>query len=608
MSDIIQLLPDHIANQIAAGEVVQRPASVVKELMENSIDAEADRIQLIVKDSGKALIHVIDNGLGMSHIDARMCFERHATSKIRKSEDLFTIHTMGFRGEAMASIAAVAQVELKSKRGGDELGVLLQVEGSELKKQEPVATPTGTAIAVKNLFFNVPARRNFLKSNAVEMRHIVDEFQRIALSHPNIAFSLHQNDIEMYQLPAGKLSKRVVDLFGKKYQDQMAACEEETDLLRVYGYVGKPDFAKKTRGEQFFFVNHRYIKSNYLNHAVMTAFEHLLPESSYPFYTLFIEIDPKHIDINVHPTKTEIKFDDERTVYAIIRAAVKQALGAHNISPSLDFNQDVNFSRFEGKPSPSADRAYGQFKNVERTSPGKWEQLYEGLRNELRQEDQSRRSEPLTENEGQPQTITLSSMASTQLGEKSVGETRNYFQIHNKYMAVQVKSGLMLIHQQAAHERILYEKFKAQLQNRTGASQQTLFPQTLTLQPSDYSLFQEIQDELRAIGFEFSALGNHCLVINGIPADLKAANEKQLFESFLEQFKLNRSELSISSDENVARAIAKRSALKIGQGLTTEEISATVDQLFACQTPNYSPDGTRTTFILELEKIDQFFK
>lgn len=608
MSDIIQLLPDHIANQIAAGEVVQRPASVVKELMENSIDAEADRIQLIVKDSGKALIHVIDNGLGMSHIDARMCFERHATSKIRKSEDLFTIHTMGFRGEAMASIAAVAQVELKSKRGGDELGVLLQVEGSELKKQEPVATPTGTAIAVKNLFFNVPARRNFLKSNAVEMRHIVDEFQRIALSHPNIAFSLHQNDIEMYQLPAGKLSKRVVDLFGKKYQDQMAACEEETDLLRVYGYVGKPDFAKKTRGEQFFFVNHRYIKSNYLNHAVMTAFEHLLPESSYPFYTLFIEIDPKHIDINVHPTKTEIKFDDERTVYAIIRAAVKQALGAHNISPSLDFNQDVNFSRFEGKPSPSADRAYGQFKNVERTSPGKWEQLYEGLRDELRQEDQSRRSEPLIENEGQPQTITLSSMASTQLGEKSVGETRNYFQIHNKYMAVQVKSGLMLIHQQAAHERILYEKFKAQLQNRTGASQQTLFPQTLTLQPSDYSLFQEIQDELRAIGFEFSALGNHCLVINGIPADLKAANEKQLFESFLEQFKLNRSELSISSDENVARAIAKRSALKIGQGLTTEEISATVDQLFACQTPNYSPDGTRTTFILELEKIDQFFK
>lgn len=608
MSDIIQLLPDHIANQIAAGEVVQRPASVVKELMENSIDAEADRIQLIVKDSGKALIHVIDNGLGMSHIDARMCFERHATSKIRKSEDLFTIHTMGFRGEAMASIAAVAQVELKSKRGGDELGVLLQVEGSELKKQEPVATPTGTAIAVKNLFFNVPARRNFLKSNAVEMRHIVDEFQRIALSHPNIAFSLHQNDIEMYQLPAGKLSKRVVDLFGKKYQDQMAACEEETDLLRVYGYVGKPDFAKKTRGEQFFFVNHRYIKSNYLNHAVMTAFEHLLPESSYPFYTLFIEIDPKHIDINVHPTKTEIKFDDERTVYAIIRAAVKQALGAHNISPSLDFNQDVNFSRFEGKPSPSADRAYGQFKNVERTSPGKWEQLYEGLRDELRQEDQSRRSEPLIENEGQPQTITLSSMASTQLGEKSVGETRNYFQIHNKYMAVQVKSGLMLIHQQAAHERILYEKFKAQLQNRTGASQQTLFPQTLTLQPSDYSLFQEIQDELRAIGFEFSALGNHCLVINGIPADLKAANEKQLFESFLEQFKLNRSELSISSDENVARAIAKRSALKIGQRLTTEEISATVDQLFACQTPNYSPDGTRTTFILELEKIDQFFK
>lgn len=609
MSDIIQLLPDHIANQIAAGEVVQRPASVVKELLENSIDASAERVKLIVKDSGKALIQVIDNGLGMSHIDARMCFERHATSKIRKSEDLFTIQTMGFRGEAMASVAAVAQVELKSKRATDELGVLLQIEGSELKKQEPVATPTGTAIAVKNLFFNVPARRNFLKSNAVEMRHIVDEFQRIALSHPNITFSLHQNDIEMYQLPAGKLSKRIVDLFGKKYQDQMAACEEETELLRVYGYVGKPDFAKKTRGEQFFFVNNRYIKSNYLNHAVMTAFEHLLPESSYPFYTLFIEIDPKHIDINVHPTKTEIKFDDERTVYAIIRAAVKQALGAHNISPSLDFNQDVNFSRFDGKPSPSADRAYGQFKNVERSTPGRWEQLYEGLRNELYQEEKAHRQDALPRPEDELQTITLSSMASAQQPEdKTVGITRNYFQIHTKYIAVQVKSGLMLIHQQAAHERILYEKFKDQLHNRTGASQQTLFPQTLTLQPSDFSLFQEIQDELRAIGFEFSALGNHCLVINGIPADLKAINEKQLFESFMEQFKLNRSELSISSDENVARAIAKRSALKVGQRLTIEEMSATVDQLFACQMPNYSPDGTRTTFILELEKIDQFFK
>ena len=608
MSDIIQLLPDHIANQIAAGEVVQRPASVVKELLENSIDAQSDRIQLIVKDSGKALVQVIDNGLGMSHIDARMCFERHATSKIRKSEDLFTIQTMGFRGEAMASVAAVAQVELKSKQADDELGVLLQVEGSELKKQEPVATPAGTSIAVKNLFFNVPARRNFLKSNAVEMRHIVDEFQRTALSHPQISFSLHQNDIEMYQLPSGKLSKRVVDIFGKKYQDQMAACEEETDLLRVYGYVGKPDFAKKTRGEQFFFVNNRYIKSNYLNHAVMTAFEHLLPDNSYPFYTLFIEIDPKHIDINVHPTKTEIKFDDERMVYAIIRAAVKQALGAHNISPSLDFNQDVNFSRFESKPSPASDRAYGQFRGVEKSSPGKWEQLYEGLKDELHQEEQSRKREAFPV-EGEPQTITMSSMASTQQpNQEEIPMQRNYFQIHFKYIAVQVKSGMMLIHQQAAHERIRYEKFKELLENRKGASQQALFPQTLTLQPSDYSLFQEIQDELRAIGFEFSALGNHCLVINGIPADLKAANEKQLFESFLEQFKLNRSELSISSDENIARAIAKRSALKIGQRLTVEEMSVMVDQLFACETPNYSPDGTRTTFILELEKIDQFFK
>lgn len=611
MPDIIKLLPDNIANQIAAGEVVQRPASVVKELLENAIDAGATDIKLIVKDSGKSLIQVVDNGAGMSDIDARMSFERHATSKIRTADDLFAIKTMGFRGEAMASIAAVGQVEMKSRREEDELGVMIQIEASEVKKQEPVATPKGTSTCVKNLFFNVPARRNFLKSNAVEMRHIVDEFQRVALANSEIGMSLYQNDMEVYKLSGGKLSKRVVGIFGKKYQDQMASCEEETDVMRVYGYVGKPEFAKKTRGEQFFFVNNRFIKSNYLNHAVMTAFESLLPESTFPFYTLFIEIDPKHIDINVHPTKTEIKFDDERTVYAIVKAAVRQALGTHNIVPALDFNQDVNFASFQSAPpkerTSTADRDYSQFKSFEKKQDaGQWEKLYEGLKQDIsKEEEQNAQMEIHPEAQS---TITLGSAAnSAEAVAHTPKDHKAYFQIHQQYIATHVKSGLMMIAQQEAHERILYEKFLLQLQQRSGASQQSLFPQTLELNPADFSLVNDIKDELNAIGFEFSDFGNHAIVINGVPADLKTVNEKVLFEGFIEQFKQNKSELSISNDENIARAIAKRSSIKRGNELTQAEMSSLIDQLFACKTPNYSPSGRRTTFILELEKIDQFF-
>lgn len=614
MPDIIKLLPDNIANQIAAGEVVQRPASVVKELLENAIDAGASDIKLIVKDSGKSLIQVVDNGTGMSHLDARMCFERHATSKIRTTDDLFAIRTMGFRGEAMASIAAVGQVELKSRREEDELGVLIQVEASEVKNQEPVATPVGTSTCVKNLFFNVPARRNFLKSNSVEMRHIVDEFQRVALANSEVAMSLYQNDMEVYKLAGSKLSKRVVGIFGKKYQDQMAACEEQTDVMRVYGYVGKPEFSKKTRGEQFFFVNNRYIKSNYLNHAVMTAFEGLLPEGNFPFYTLFIEIDPKHIDINVHPTKTEIKFDDERTVYAIVKAAVRQALGTHNIAPALDFSQDINFASFRPELSEKSktegkikDRDYAQFKTFEKKQDvSQWEKLYEGLKEEISSEEE--RNAQMDIHPEAPSTITLGSAANAdvEMSQTSV-ERKPYFQIHQEYIATQVKSGLMLVSQQEAHERILYEKFLLQLQNRSGASQQALFPQTLELNPANFALIHDIKEELNAIGFEFSDFGSHAIVINGVPADLKTGNEKVLFEGFIEQFKQNKSELSISNDENIARAIAKRSSIKKGNELTQEEMSSLIDQLFACKNPNYSPDGRKTTFILELEKIAQFF-
>lgn len=615
MPDFIQLLPDNIANQIAAGEVVQRPASVVKELLENAIDAGAENIQLIVKDSGKSLIQVVDDGMGMSETDARMCFERHATSKIRTSDDLFAIKTMGFRGEAMASIAAVAQVELKTRRTGDELGIMIDIQGSEVKCQEPVSTPVGTSLCVKNLFFNVPARRNFLKSNAVEMRHIVDEFQRVALAYPDVQMSLYQNDLEMYHLTMGKLSKRIVGIFGKNYQNQLASCMEETSLLKVQGYVGKPEFAKKTRGEQFFFVNNRFIKSSYLHHAVMTAFESLLPENCYPFYTLFLEIDPKHIDINVHPTKTEIKFDDERTVYAIVRAAVKQALGTHNITPALDFGQDVNFASFNPQPqtpkerAAQTDRDYGQWRNTQKQDTSHWEKLYEGLQKDLRQEEVANTQMDIHP-EVEPDTIKLTSAANTEVKVTdfaALPQTKLYFQIHRKYIATQVKSGLMLVAQQEAHERIMYERFLGMVQRRSGASQQTLFPQTLELNPADFSLVMGMKDEINAIGFEFSVFGKSAVMINGVPADLKTGNEKELFEGFIEQFKKNSSELSISTDENVARAIAQRSALKEGALLEAEEMSALIDQLFACKNPNYAPNGNKTTFILELEKIAQFF-
>lgn len=608
MSDIIQLLPDHLANQIAAGEVVQRPASVVKELLENAIDAGATEIKLIVKESGKSLIQVVDNGKGMSMTDARLSFERHATSKIKTTEDLFTIRTMGFRGEALASIAAVAHVELKTRRPEDELGVSICIEGSEVRSQEPVATPVGSSICVKNIFYNVPARRNFLKSNAVEMRHIVDEFTHVALANPHIAMSLFQNDLEMYQLAPSKLSKRIVGLLGKKYQDQMASCEEETDLLKVWGYVGKPESAKKTRGEQYFFANNRFIRSGYLNHAVNTAFEGLLQEGTFPFYTLFIDIDPKHIDINVHPTKTEIKFDDERTVYAIVKAAVRQALGTHNIAPAIDFNQDVNFASFKSTSAEQTkqnERDYGQFKSFDKKQPvGQWEKLYEGLKQDIQQEEKQAQ---MTIHPESPKTIRLSSSANQPNASAVEIGKKVYFQIHQKYIATQVKSGLMLIDQHRAHERILYERFLQQLKNRSGASQQSLFPQTIELSGGDFALVNDMKEELHAIGFEFSNFGQSALVVNGVPADLKATNEKELFEGFIEQFKHFQKSLSIPVDQRIARAIAQRSAIRAGLVLTQEEMSSLIDQLFACQQPGYAPNGSKTTHIVELEKIDQLF-
>lgn len=625
MSDIIQLLPDAIANQIAAGEVVQRPASALKELMENAIDAGATQVQVLVKEAGKMLIQVIDNGKGMSLTDARMSFERHATSKIRTSDDLFAIRTFGFRGEALASIAAVAQVEMRTREKDSELGTLIQIEGSEIKKQEPISCIEGTQILVKNLFFNVPARRNFLKSNPVEMRHMVEEFQRVALAYPEVGFSLTQNDMELFNLPAGgKLSQRIVGLFGKSYQGQLVACQEETPHLNVKGYIGKPEQAKKTRGEQYFFVNNRFIKSNYLHHAVANAYEGLMPSDMHPFYVLFLEIDPSHIDINVHPTKTEIKFDDERTVYAVVRSAVKQALGAHNVVPTLDFSLDVNFAENWKKDSvgraavswentlvpddQSKEKSYKTFQSPDfkKQSVSGWERLFEG------HADNSRLGAEVPKEE-EPDIMTFTSKASEAVPstamelEPSIDKTGATFQVELQYIIAQTSSGLIIIDQQAAHERILYERYTRQLHQASGASQQCLFPPHIQLSAADFALVMDIREELQGLGFVISEFGKDTILIQGVPADVQVTNEKALFEGLLEQFKHFKSELSLDKRENLARSLAKKSSIKKGAKLDAAEMEMLVAQLFSCQNPNYGLSGNKTFVKLDIQKIQGFF-
>ena len=599
-------MPDSVANQIAAGEVVQRPASAVKELVENAIDAGADTIQLILKDAGKPLIQVIDNGCGMSMTDARMSFERHATSKILKAEDLFAIRTMGFRGEAMASIAAISQVELKSRRHEDELGTCIHIEGSEVISQQACSANTGTSISVKNLFYNTPARRNFLKSNPVEMRHIIDEFQRIALANPSVFFTLHHDGQEVYHLAASNLKQRIIHLFGSGYNQRLVPVEEDTSIIKLRGFVGKPEFARKTRGEQFFFVNNRFIRDAYLNHAVLTAFEELLPDESYPLYVLFIEIDPAKIDINVHPTKTEIKYQDEKSIYAIIRSAVKRSLGRYNITPSLDFDQEnsiehlvtlkpleqivqptISFNPDFNPFTPETRKAEREIPFLRNTGeyqraaiPQNWDTLYEISKKE---------------------TVTQQ--------EISKSSERQLFQIHHRFILSQIKSGFMLISQQAAHERILYERFLAQLENHSGVSQQSLFPQSVTLQGNDFELLKELLPDIRALGFDIREFGKNTVVVEGIPADLSNVSEDALLEHLLEGFKNNQAILKLDKRDNLARALARNAAIKSGTRLSLEEMNLLIDQLFACQMPNLALNGKPiiTTFTLN-ELAERFEK
>ncbi|MBI1769642.1 MAG: DNA mismatch repair endonuclease MutL [Bacteroidetes bacterium] len=599
MPDIIQLLPDSIANQIAAGEVVQRPASAVKELMENSIDAGAASIKLIVKDAGKILLQVIDNGQGMSETDARMSLERHATSKIRTADDLFRLRTMGFRGEALASIAAVSQMEMKTRLPNEELGTLLVVEASEVKKQEPVACEKGTSISVKNLFYNIPARRNFLKSNGVEMSHITEEFQRIALANPVISFSLIQEDELVLDLPAGKLSQRIVNLFGKNYQTQLAPVQEETSLLRITGYIGRPELAKRKRGEQFIFVNNRFIRNNYLGYAVNSAYEGLLQENHFPFYTLFIEIDPKHVDVNVHPTKTEIKFDDERSVYGVVWSAVKQALGSHNLSPAIDFTADVNLmSKVSNQPLSREQYYDEQFSTLQRSNLQNWDKLFE---------QESATSKLFEKTEVSQKTTVRLESSINKPEEVSVPENeKGIFQFQQKYIVRASRSGVLFIDQQAAHERILFEKYLLQLKGVPGNSQQSLFPQTLSLSAPDFALTMEMEREIHALGFRFEVFGKNTLLISGTPTDVHGS-EKELFEGLIEQFKKNQSELQLPLRENLAQALAKRASIKAGQKLSSEEMEAVASSLFACNTPNFSAEGSPTFFTLDSSKIENYF-
>lgn len=616
MSDIIQLLPDSVANQIAAGEVVQRPASALKELIENAIDSGADKVQILIKDAGKSLIQVIDNGCGMSMTDARMCFERHATSKIRKAEDLFAIRTMGFRGEAMASIAAIAQVELKTRRHEDELGTCIRIEGSEIISQEPVSTMPGTSISVKNLFYNTPARRNFLKGNPVEIRHINDEFQRVALANPEIFFTLHHDGNEIFHLPKGSLKQRIIHLFGNAYNQKLVPVEETTSIIELKGYIGKPEFAKKTRGEQFFFVNNRFIKDPYLNHAVLNAFEEVLSADSYPLYVLFIDIDPAKIDINVHPTKTEIKYQDEKAIYAIIRSAVKRSLGRYNISPTLDFNQETGFSQMISHKAPedivppaiSFNPDFNPFSNErkereipflrnsqeERKSISKnWGSLYE-----------------IVDPEAHQSGLELDSNRQVEIENKDLKIVgKQIFQLHNRFIISQIKSGFMLIDQQAAHERILFERFLQHLESRQGASQQSLFPQTITLNSVDFELVKELLTDIQSLGFQIREFGKNTLIIEGVPADIGTnINELEVLEHLLEGFKNNQSALKLNKRESLARALARNTAIKAGQHLSSEEMNALIDELFACEMPNISLSGKPVISTFTLEELLQRFE
>ena len=639
MEHLIKLLPDHIANQIAAGEVVQRPASVVKELLENSIDAGADRIDLVIKDAGKALVQVIDNGSGLSIHDARMAFERHATSKISNAADLFNIRTMGFRGEALASIAAVAQVSMKTRLHTEELGTELIIEGSEIKRQEPVMTPSGTCISVKNLFFNVPARRNFLKTNPVETRHILNEFIRVAMANPKVGLRFEHNGQEIYDLRPGDARERVIDLFGRNLKGKLIQIEEETPYLKMFGFVGRPELAKKTRGDQFFFVNQRFIKSHYLNHAVRNAFGDLLPADKHPFYCIFLGIDPQHVDINIHPTKTEIKFDDERTVYSLLMSVIKKGLAEIHDTPEIDFGkheekvveairqtttrtpshlpENLKFPNTSSKSRETSGTGWDELskafpsdwgtqksksdqKPPEKKSAQGWERLFfqEDLKPEGPVGSGLMRGTGVSKEEAAKQ---LFDAAETQ-GPKLM------VQFRNRFILTENRAGLLVIDQHYAHQRILYEKFLTAEKVSNVASQQLLFPKSLTFSPMDFSVMREIEPQIHRLGFDLKEFGKDTFILHGIPAGLDAKHVESIFEEVITELR-ERGQVKVKEkmQERLARSIAIHSAMPSGKKLNPAEIRRLVDDLMACEHPGISPTGKPTYYTLSGDELDRFF-
>lgn len=598
MPDIIKLLSDAVANQIAAGEVIQRPASVVKELMENSVDAGAGEIRVIIRDSGKTLIQVTDDGSGMSETDARLAFERHATSKISSALDLFAIKTKGFRGEALASVAAVAMVELKTRLKGEDTGIIVVISGSRVEKQEPCSCPEGSSFSVKNLFFNIPARRKFLKSDNTEMRHITNEFQKIVLAHPDIKFSLHHNETEIYNLPASSLRQRIIGVFGRQINQDLITLETETSLITIKGFIGKPENARRTYGEQFFFVNNRFMKHPYFHKAVVEAYQNILPSEAIPSYFIFLEADPASIDINIHPTKTEIKFEDERSIWQILMASVREALGRFNIVPSIDFQSEAYVDipvhapgNIPEQPAIRINTAYNPFDgeekltgrsawidHFEKAGSGDWQKMY-------------------------PEAEKIHAAPT---GAKT-DTSRRFFQIKNKYIVCQVKSGLMMIDQKRAHERILYEQFLECLTGEKSVSQADMFPFTAELNPADVFILREIEDDLRMLGFNFEYSADNKITITGQPALYDSNDPVQMIEILLENYKKTRENPSTGAKDKVASAMALASAIPYGRTLGHEEMGELFDSLFACRAPNYSPGGKPVINILTLEDIDKKF-
>jgi DNA mismatch repair protein MutL len=606
MPDIIGLLPDNIANQIAAGEVIQRPSSAVKEMLENAIDAGATQIHLIIKDAGKELIQVNDNGKGMSPIDARLCFERHATSKIKSIDDLFAIRTMGFRGEALASIAAVAQVELKTRTENDEIGTCILIDNSTVRSQEPCQSSVGSSLAVKNLFFNVPARRNFLKTNTVEMRHIVDEFIRVAMANPAIGFQFTNNNNDIFNLEKGKLKQRIIALLGNNLMSKLVPVEEPTDFVQITGFVGTPDISTKTRGNQFFFVNDRFIKSPYLNHAVSQAYRELIGKDEFPLFVLFIDIEPKRVDINVHPTKQEIKFEDDRIIYSFVSSAVKHALSKYSIAPSLDFSLDSSIEHLTAVTQPfsrqTQEHTKGDFLFQSFTEKGQahflnkkedvrhWKDMYKiqeqftGTALPENNQDENRPSAANTYDvkiETEQQTAFLKEEF-----------TPSYTQINLSYIVVSTKTGFLLVDQQLAHQRILYERFE-QVSSTPISIQKCLLPQTFELPPSDAILLLGMLPDLLELGYEVEEFGKNSFILQGIPADVKQGNEISSIEKILEAFKHASSDVRLDKRERLIRTLAMQRAIQHGKKLSEREMERLMQDLFVCEQPQLSPTGKK---------------